>query len=184
MLKIRNSWNILKPPTNQKEVSCSPLTNQFLLVRSDRIEPHVLRRFVVAICCHGRHGHATWKLSKLGDAKEPIGTERQSSTCHPESQKHCQHIPYVYSFCEHFGRRISDICEKMYNIITNCRRSSSKCRFPEIGVPPVIIHFNRIPYKQSFFGYPHLWKPQMCFQSKEWFVLDHRLHLYKSRAAQ
>jgi hypothetical protein len=24
----------------------------------------------------------------------------------------------------------------------------------------------------------------MCFQSKEWFVLDHRLHLYKSRAAQ
>ena len=148
------------------------------------------------------------KLEKLS-----FGIERQSTTC--TLSAHC-----LNSFCEHFGRRISDIWEKMYNIIeeevvlgpavtflnniragrffgapggswaldtqliTNCRRSSSKWRFPEIGVPPVIIHFNRIPYKPSLFGYPHLWKPQMCFQSKEWFVLDHRLHLYKSRAAQ
>ena len=33
-------------------------------------------------------------------------------------------------------------------------------RFPEIGVPPVIIHFSRIfPYKPSILGIPHLWKP-------------------------
>ena len=33
-------------------------------------------------------------------------------------------------------------------------------RFPEIGVPPVIIHFNGIVhYKPSIWGYPHLWKP-------------------------
>ena len=32
--------------------------------------------------------------------------------------------------------------------------------FPEIAVPPVIIHFNgTFPYKQSIWGYPHLWKP-------------------------
>ena len=33
-------------------------------------------------------------------------------------------------------------------------------RFPEIGVPPVIIHFNRIfHHKPIIFGYPHLWNP-------------------------
>ena len=32
--------------------------------------------------------------------------------------------------------------------------------FPEIGVPPVIIHFNGIlHYKPSILGYPHFWKP-------------------------
>ena len=32
--------------------------------------------------------------------------------------------------------------------------------FPEIGVPPVIIHFNGIfPYKPTIFGDPPLWKP-------------------------
>ena len=32
-------------------------------------------------------------------------------------------------------------------------------KFPEIGVPPVIIHFGIFPYKPTIFGYPHLWKP-------------------------
>ena len=34
-----------------------------------------------------------------------------------------------------------------------------KWKFPEIGLRPVIIHFNAIfPYKPSILGYPHLWK--------------------------
>ena len=33
-------------------------------------------------------------------------------------------------------------------------------KFPEIGVPPVIIHLNGIfPYQSSIMGYPYLWKP-------------------------
>ena len=36
--------------------------------------------------------------------------------------------------------------------------------FPEIGVPPVIIDFNRIfPYEPSIWGYPHLWKPPYTY---------------------
>ena len=38
--------------------------------------------------------------------------------------------------------------------------SHSIWRFPEIGLPPVIIHFNGIfPCKPSILGYPHWWKP-------------------------
>jgi len=139
--------------------------------------------YVAMVAMVMQHG----SFLNLGMPKNPLEPNVNPPHAIPSPKNIVSTFPMyiiVYSFCEHFGRRISDICEKMYNIITNCRRSSSKCRFPEIGVPPVIIHFNRIPYKQSFFGYPHLWKPQMCFQSKEWFVLDHRLHLYKSRAAQ
>ena len=35
---------------------------------------------------------------------------------------------------------------------------ASKWGFPEIGVPPVIIHFGGIvPYKPTILGIPHLW---------------------------
>ena len=38
--------------------------------------------------------------------------------------------------------------------------STSIWRFPEIGVPPVVIHFGGIfPDKPSILRYPHLWKP-------------------------
>ena len=37
-------------------------------------------------------------------------------------------------------------------------------RFPKLGLPPVIIHFNRIsPCKPSILGLPHLWKPPYMY---------------------
>ena len=53
-------------------------------------------------------------------------------------------------------------------------------RFPKMGVPPVIIHFERWDSfhdrNPSILGYPHLWKaPQMDFTKKRGALKQTRL---------
>ena len=76
-------------------------------------------------------------------------------------------LPLVrISICSHFLGALQGRGPALVLLLGE-KNAIYKCRFPEIGVPPVIIHFHGIfHYKPTILGYLHLWKPPNRFHHK------------------